>query len=314
NGAWANEAAHHWYANGTPSAAPGWAVVGERGPELVRMRGGEQVIPGYAAGGQVAAKGAAYLKAWHDRHGGGFGAAWGPIPVNTQIDAMTTAHHRAAVLAGASGLSGAQHRHWAAVAADRKKRLAALTAERDTERAWRTALTAGDTRLTSWIRAAGNTPSLQADAAAWKAQLAWQKWTIGRISWMLGLSAAQIAAAQKAGTLGPGGKPLPKITHSYGGDVTGTIGAFLSSVAAPFTGVSMDAGGWLRPGWNPPMFNGTGRPEPVGAARGGGTVRLEISAGGSTAFDRFMTEWLRKHVKVKGGTGPGATDRAFAAH
>ncbi|HET9968990.1 MAG TPA: NlpC/P60 family protein, partial [Streptosporangiaceae bacterium] len=46
NGAWANEAAHHWYANGTPSAAPGWAVVGERGPELVRMRGGEQVIPG----------------------------------------------------------------------------------------------------------------------------------------------------------------------------------------------------------------------------------------------------------------------------
>jgi len=23
----------------------------------------------------------------------------------------------------------------------------------------------------------------------------------------------------------------------------------------------MDSGGWLAPGWNPPMYNGTGRPE-----------------------------------------------------
>jgi SLT domain-containing protein/uncharacterized protein YlxW (UPF0749 family) len=49
------------YARGTAGAAPGWAWVGERGPELVRMRGGETVlphtqsvrmagIPGYAAG------------------------------------------------------------------------------------------------------------------------------------------------------------------------------------------------------------------------------------------------------------------------
>ncbi len=34
----------HWYAAGTPSAAPGWAVVGERGPELVQFRGGERVM------------------------------------------------------------------------------------------------------------------------------------------------------------------------------------------------------------------------------------------------------------------------------
>lgn len=34
----------HWYAAGTPSAAPGWAVVGERGPELVNFRGGERVV------------------------------------------------------------------------------------------------------------------------------------------------------------------------------------------------------------------------------------------------------------------------------
>ncbi len=35
----------HGYALGTPFAAAGWAWVGESGPELVRFRGGEQVIP-----------------------------------------------------------------------------------------------------------------------------------------------------------------------------------------------------------------------------------------------------------------------------
>jgi hypothetical protein len=29
-------------------------------------------------------------------------------------------------------------------------------------------------------------------------------------------------------------------------------------------GLVMDSGGFLMPGWNPPMYNGTGRPEPVG--------------------------------------------------
>jgi hypothetical protein len=28
-------------------------------------------------------------------------------------------------------------------------------------------------------------------------------------------------------------------------------------------GAAMDNGGYLMPGWNPPIYNGTGRPEPV---------------------------------------------------
>ncbi len=32
------------YASGTQSAAPGWAWVGEEGPELMRFSGGEQVL------------------------------------------------------------------------------------------------------------------------------------------------------------------------------------------------------------------------------------------------------------------------------
>jgi phage-related protein len=39
------------YASGTASARPGWAWVGERGPEMVRFRGGEQVIPARAIAG-----------------------------------------------------------------------------------------------------------------------------------------------------------------------------------------------------------------------------------------------------------------------
>jgi hypothetical protein len=47
----AHERAFNWYAGGTSSAAPGWAWVGERGPELVRFRGGEQVAPYAGSGG-----------------------------------------------------------------------------------------------------------------------------------------------------------------------------------------------------------------------------------------------------------------------
>lgn len=46
------------FASGTNSAPRGLAVVGERGPELVRFRGGEQVIPNHAIGNMnVAAAG-----------------------------------------------------------------------------------------------------------------------------------------------------------------------------------------------------------------------------------------------------------------
>lgn len=46
NPGWLGVLGHgHGYASGTNSAAPGLALVGERGPELVSFRGGEQVIP-----------------------------------------------------------------------------------------------------------------------------------------------------------------------------------------------------------------------------------------------------------------------------
>jgi hypothetical protein len=73
-GALAHENAYHWYGTGTQGAAPGWGVVGEQGPELVKFHGGEQVVPhaasmgalgglpGYASGTGSAAALAAQIK------------------------------------------------------------------------------------------------------------------------------------------------------------------------------------------------------------------------------------------------------------
>ena len=103
-------------------------------------------------------------------------------------------------------------------------------------------------------------------------------------------------------------------THTYGGDIADTIGAFLSSVAAPFAGARgglvMDRGGWLAPGWNAPMYNGTGRPERLIPARSGGaTAIIQIESSGN-AFDQFMLAWMKKHAKIKGG---GNVQAAFGA-
>lgn len=44
NRAWAHEVANNWYGDGTRSAKPGIAVVGERGPEVVALSGGQQIV------------------------------------------------------------------------------------------------------------------------------------------------------------------------------------------------------------------------------------------------------------------------------
>jgi SLT domain-containing protein len=275
-------------------------------------RGG--LIPGFASGG-VAGQGAAYLKAWRTRHGGGFGAAWGPVVVNQQIAAMTAAVQRAKALSGARGLSAGQHRFWAASAADETRRLGVLNKELTTERAWRSQLGLNELGLDKEIRAAGNLKSLAGPVRGWKAQLGRDKATVAAISKMLGYSNAYLAAH-------PAAKPgpvLPKITHTYGGDVANNLGTVLASALGPFTGAArgglvMDRGGWLRPGWNPPSFNGTGRPEhlvPTGGG-GGGDVHLHVHGpvGSQAELERWLTTAIRKGAKTRGG---GSVERAYGA-
>ena len=42
--AWAHEQAIGWYGTGTPAARKGYAVVGDRGPELIKLTGGEKIL------------------------------------------------------------------------------------------------------------------------------------------------------------------------------------------------------------------------------------------------------------------------------
>ena len=157
-------------------------------------RGG--LVPGYASGGTVGQQGRTYLNAWRSRHGGGFGAAHGPVVVNEQIARMSAAAGRAQSLAGAAGLSPGQHRFWAKAAAGEKKRLAVLHKELATERAWRYQLELGELGLDKQIRAAGNLPGLAGPVRGWKAQLGRDKATVAAISKMLGYSNAYLACTQ----------------------------------------------------------------------------------------------------------------------
>jgi SLT domain-containing protein len=290
------------------------------GPQLGNQYGGigsghgyalGGLIPGFASGG-VAGQGAAYLKAWQTKHGGGYGAAWGPVVVNQQIAAMTAAAARAKALAGAKGLSSGQHKFWAGTAADETRRLGVLNKELTTERAWRSQLGLNELGLDKEIRAAGNLKSLAGPVKGWKAQLGRDKATVAAISKMLGYSNAYLAAH-------PAAKPgpvLPKITHTYGGDVANNLGAVLATALGPFTGAArggmvMDQGGTLRPGFNP-VWNKTGRPEQLVPARSGGGGKLQVEwVGGNGGGD--LERWIRKNVRVRGGTGPGAVERAYGS-
>ena len=70
------------YAYGTMSAAPGWAWVGEHGPELMRFRGGEQVVPaggGGSGGAGLVIPGVGHLGEGPAPGGGGGGGSGGIV-------------------------------------------------------------------------------------------------------------------------------------------------------------------------------------------------------------------------------------------
>ena len=119
------------------------------------------------------------------------------------------------------------------------------------------------------------------------------------------------------GGTGGGGKGLPPglppVRHVYGGDVSGLLGAFISSVASPFGaaagGMVFDRGGWLRPGWNA-TYNATGRNEhlvPVGPDSN--HLIIDITGAG-TDLEKLLATILKKYVKVRGGN----VQKALGAH
>lgn len=133
----------------------------------------------------------------------------------------------------------------------------------------------------------------------------------------------QLIPATFAAYAGPYRNTPPLV--NYGGgpvseDPMAQIYAAIHYAAARYGGAGMasvighghgyDRGGYLPTGWSM-AYNGTGRPEPVIPAGGGGQViRLEIS-GGQSEFDQFMLRWIKGRVRVLGGRGPGNVQLAF---
>ncbi len=248
---------------------------------------------GYASGGTVAKQGRAWLNAWRSRHGGGFGAAWGPKVLNQQIPAMAAAMHRAQALAGAGGLSPGQHRFWAKTAADEKKRLGVLGKELATERAWRYQLQLNELGLDRQVHAAGNLPGLRGAVRGWKAQMGRDRATIAGISKMLGYSDAYLKAHKPAPKVTPPGVPgsIPH-TGAYTDSTADLIAQLFAASAALTRTVTLDSGGTLAPGWNA-AYNGTGRPEQlIPAGRGGGAGTIVLQNHGVIGSQAQLEDWL----------------------
>jgi cell wall-associated NlpC family hydrolase len=277
--------------------------------------GGSTGGGGSAPVGSFARQGQTWLNAWRSRRAGGWGAAWGPIVLNEQIPRMAAAAGRATTLSHAPGLSAGQHKFWANAAADERKRLTVLKKELTTERGWRSQLGARDVALSKDVAAARGIPALAGNTTSWKKEIAAHEYTIKQISKMLGYSNAHIAAH-------PPAPVLPKVTHTYGGDVGvfDSIAPVLAAAMAPFAkggmagftrggmAPSFDRGGVLSPGYNT-VWNGLGRNEHLVPAGQNVTVTLEIAPGGNTAFEQLLHTAIRKHVRIRGG---GSVQRAYS--
>ena len=92
------------------------------------------------------------------------------------------------------------------------------------------------------------------------------------------------AAPWKPGNLGP--------SHTAGGGV----------LQFARGGRVWDAGGVLRPGWNPPMFNATGRNEHLVPA-GAGAVHLHLTVNGPVGSQAELEDWYVRTANKLARTG-----------
>jgi phage-related protein len=255
------------YAAGTHGAAPGWAWVGERGPELMKFKGGETVIPNHAFRGYA-------------------GGAWnitdlfrpGGAAFDRQLErgfANATARYVANFLAKAgTGLGGGIPPGGGPVggSAGAIQRLAR--------------------RIFPW------------PASQWPAYNAVEMREAGYSLTATNPTSGAYGLAQFIN--GPseyfqyGGSPFTAM-----GQLVGMFNYIRQRYGTPSAAWGhevnfgwYDHGGRLRPGLTL-AYNGTGRDEYVGG--GAPRVVLEIRGVGGGKLDRAFTDWLTESVRIKGG-------------
>lgn len=143
--------------------------------------------------------------------------------------------------------------------------------------------------------------------ALWNQESGWNQYARNPGSGAYGIPQALPPGKMGAAANPPQSNPAAQISWGIGyikGRYGDPIGAWAHEVAFNW----YDNGGWLMPGMNIAM-NGTGRPERVSPPNGGfDVVRMEIQAGGASAFEAFMVEAIRHWVRIKGG---GDVQKAF---
>lgn len=270
----------HGFAGGTSGAAPGWAWVGEQGPELINMGGGEVVIPnhmlGYAQGTPGAIPGLL------------FGATDSPLEalirgndqglVNTNLTALVNAKQRLLQAIGIGVGVGAGVGQWA-----------------------------GDVNMVlQMLEGPGQQPGdlsivlSQMTTESGGNPYAVNKWDSNWIAGHPSVGLMQVIAGTYA-SYGAArwGYPQPV---SYG----------VSEAPVPNIYAGMNyAIATYGPGWRNVLghghgyAHGAGLPPSARPARilGGAPnkITLEIKSSGSNDFDRFMTTWMQKSVIVRGG-------------
>jgi hypothetical protein len=280
---------HGHLAGGAAGAAQGWSVVGEQGPELVRMRGGETVLPasktralmGYAAG---------TLDSF-SVHVPSAGQIGGILRIQGLVDAVgsliqktahLTAHFAGGFGGGFSGHFGSGVQQWAGLVSRALSMeglspmlLGRVLFQMQTESGGNpNAINLGDINARMGDPSRGLMQTIGSTFAAYH----WPG-----TSWNIFNPFANIAAA------------LNYARHVYGPSL-------MSGGMGIGSGHGYDHGGFLPTGWSM-AYNGTGKPEPVGMAQ---HIVLEVVGNSSDP----LVKWLKEQVRVRGG---GNVQAAFGA-
>jgi SLT domain-containing protein len=252
------------YASGTTGAAAGWALVGERGPELVSMRGGETVIPNHALRGYASGTGGVvvHLSSPSVRE---LASVLGSY-VSHIVRAIQSKYF--AAIPAAPGVGGGVAR-WAPVALQALRMLGQPAGDLGVVLAQMQTESGGNPLVvnkwdSNWL---AGTPSVGLMQVIGPTFGAYAGPFRGTGPFEYGTSVNPLANIYAG---------LNYAIHRYGAAWTRVLGQ----------GHGYDHGGYLQPGWNL-AYNGTGRPELVTPARGtmgagGTTVYLTVQVGHGT--------------------------------
>jgi hypothetical protein len=243
------------YASGTTGAAPGWAMVGERGPELMHFKGGETVIPNHALRG----------------YAGGTGG------VVVHLSAPSIKQMAAVLGAYVAGIVRTIQSKYVVNVAGGPAGGRGAASLYQVERYWTAA--GGPGGLIAHIAAAitGAESGFRPGAIQQGQPYATTGWGL----WQITPGDSEPQAGVNYQLLNPYRNAIAAVAkyrqagNSFAPWTTYMDGAYLQF---------MDRGGWLRPGMNH-VWNGTGRPEqvlPAGHAGGGITYNITVQVGHGT--------------------------------